>query len=361
MKFKSVKKKDLFFNDQSDFQLSDDRSFTGIAYSGNVIKNHPFWGDLIFDISTMTSKKRIPILSNHDMDKIIGSGKLSFTDHVSVQGTISKTTKYGLEAFALIKEEDFPMQESVYIEPESIRNLQKGEKATINGQQLVGPATIFIGGKIKEVSLTPLGADSETSTTVFNSEEIIKIMEENMDENMEENMDEQLNKFSEIFAKSPKEAFEFACSCQKTEEKASDEDKDLKIDELTKQLSEALDKISKMESSAKEKASLERKAKIEKVFSDLMITLNPEIQESYLEMSDEKFSKVISSLEADALAFSEKKKEELKKLITYQEPAKTDEIADEQKLFSLAREIRKQNPSMAVATSLEEARKSLKK
>ena len=78
-------------------------------------------------------------------------------------------------------------------------------------------------------------------------------------------------------------------------------------------------------------------------------------------MSDEKFSKVISSLEADALAFSEKKKEELKKLTTYQEPAKTDEIADEQKLFSLAREIRKQNPSMAVATSLEEARKSLKK
>ena len=353
MKFKTVKKKDLFFNDQSEFQVSDDRSFAGVAYSGNIIKNHPFWGDLIFDISTMTSKPRIPILSNHDMDKIVGSGKLSFSDRVEVQGTISKTTKHGQEAFALIKEEGFPMQESVYIEPESIRNLQKGEKATINGQQLVGPATIFIGGKIKEVSLTPLGADSETSTTVFNDVEEIKILEEYMDE--------QLNKFSELFAKSPKEAFEFACSCQKSEEKASDEDKDLKIDELTKQLNEALDKIGKMEASAKEKASLDRKAKIEKVFSDLMITLNPEIQESYLEMSDEKFSKVISSLEADALAFSEKKKEELKKLTTYQEPAKTDEIADEQKLFSLAREIRKQNPSMAVATSLEEARKSLKK
>ena len=92
------------------------------------------------------------------------------------------------------------MQESVYIKPESIRNLQKGEKATINGLQLVGPATIFIGGKIKEVSLTPLGADSETSTTVFND----------MNYRDWEYMDEQLNKFSELFAKSPKEAFEFA-------------------------------------------------------------------------------------------------------------------------------------------------------
>jgi hypothetical protein len=352
MKFKTVKKKDLVFSDHSELSLSEDRTFSGIAYSGKVIKNHPFWGDLAFDVSTMSSKPRIPILFNHDMEKIVGSGTLEFSDAVKVSGSISPTTKYGQEAYALIKEEGFPMQESVYIEPESIFNLPKGDKMTVNGQQLVGPATIFRGGKIKEVSLTPLGADSETSTTMFNDQEQeLQILEETI-------MTEEMKKFSKLFAISPEEAFKFACSCQeKTTETASSDE----VATLKAKVQELMAENEKLKANQKEKASLERKEKLLKVFSDLTITLNPDIEESYLEMSDEKFNKVISSLEADAVKFAEAKKEEMKKLTTYVEPpVKMDVKADEDKVFALAREIRKSDPSMAVATSLEAAREKLK-
>lgn len=352
MKFKTVKKKDLVFADHSELSLSEDRTFTGIAYSGKVIKNHPFWGDLAFDVSTMSSKPRIPILFNHDMEKIVGSGTLEFSDSVRVSGTISSTTKYGQEAYALIKEEGFPMQESVYIEPESIFNLPKGEKLTVNGQQLVGPATIFRGGKIKEVSLTPLGADSETSTTIFNNQDQeVQILEETT-------MTEEMQKFSELFATSPEEAFKFACSCQ---EKAAETASSDEVATLKAKIEELMAENEKLKSAQKEKASLERKEKLLKVFSALTITLNPDIEESYLEMSDEKFSKVISSLEADAVKFAQAKQEEMKKLTSYVEvPVKTDAKTDDDKLFSLARELRKKDPSMAVAASLEAAREKLK-
>lgn len=353
LKFKSVKKSDLVFSDTNDFSVSDDRKFSGVAYSGQPILNHPFWGNLAFEISSMTSKNKIPILFNHDMEKIVGSGTLTFTDKVEVQGKISSTTEHGRTAYSLIKEEDFPMQESVYIEPSSIVSLKSGEKVTVNGYELFGPGTIFKGGKIKEVSLTPLGADSETSTTIFsNMNEVINIQEE-------QKMTEEMKKFTELFSKDPEEAFKFACSCQG--EKANEgQDKDKKIEELTNSLNEALEKIVKLESVAKEKASLERKEKIQKIFNDLMITLNPEIQESYLEMSDEKFSKVVASLEKDV----QTKKDQIKNLTTYQEvESKTSDKIDENKIFSLAREIREKESAFTdkVASSLEEARRRLSK
>lgn len=128
MKTIKAKKKDLIFSDierEKFTDIADDRTFSGIAYSGKMIKNHPFWGDLIFDVASMKSKPRIPILFNHDMEKIVGSGALTFTDEVRVNGTISNVTEHGKYLYDLIKGEGFPMQESVYIEPETIRNLQK--------------------------------------------------------------------------------------------------------------------------------------------------------------------------------------------------------------------------------------------
>lgn len=358
MKTIKAKKKDLIFSDierEKFADIADDRTFSGIAYSGKMIKNHPFWGDLIFDVASMKSKPRIPILFNHDMEKIVGSGALTFTDEVRVNGTISNVTEHGKYLYDLIKGEGFPMQESVYIEPETIRNLQKNERMKVNGQEITGPATIFIGGKIKEVSLTPLGADSETSTTIFSLNEEIEIAQETT-------MTEELKQFAELFAKSPEEAFQFACSCQqkKDEEKASEGSEE--IETLKAEIASLKEENEKLKSAQKEKASIERKGRLEKAFKDLGVTLNPEMEEMYLEMGEEKFSKVIEGLEKDASDAVSKRNAAIEELTKYKDVnpnSATTEKDKEALIFSKARELRKNQPNLGVAASLEEARKVL--
>ncbi len=357
VKFIKAKKKDLVFSsDHNQFsEIGDDRTFSGVAYSGKMIKGHAFWGDLIFDVASMKSKPKIPILFNHDMEKIVGSGTLTFKNDVKVSGTISNVTEHGKYLYDLIKGEGFPMQESVYIEPETIRNLQKNEKMTVNGQEVTGPATIFMGGKIKEVSLTPLGADSETSTTIFNQNEEIEIQQETT-------MTEEMKQFAELFTKSPEEAFQFACSCEakKTEEKSSESSSELEA--LKAEVAALKEENEKLKAAQKEKASLERKGRLEKTFKDLGVTLNPEMEEMYTEMSEEKFSKVIAGLEKDAADSVSKRNAAIEELTKYKDVKPDAAVTDKDKealLFSKAREIRANKADMGVAASLEEARKVL--
>ncbi len=352
-----VKKRDLIFSDHEKFsEIGDDRSFTGVAYSGKMIKAHPFWGDLIFDVSSMRSKPKIPILFNHDMEKIVGSGKLTFTNEVKVTGTISNITEHGKYLYELIKGEGFPMQESVYIEPETIRNLQKNEKMTINGQEINGPATIFMGGKIKEVSLTPLGADSETSTTVFSLNEEIEIKQE-------KTMTEEMTKFTELFATSPDEAFKFACSCEQKKQGEAASESSTELESLKAEIAALKEENEKLKAAQKEKASLERKDRLNKAFSDLGVTLNPEMEEMYIDMSEEKFSKVIEGLEKDAQASVAKRNTAIEELTKYKDVSgagvEATEKDKEALIFSKGRELRALNPNLGVAQSLEEARKVL--
>lgn len=361
MKFTTVKKKDLVFNDMMEVDVAEDRTFSGVAYSGKPILNHPFWGNLAFEVSTMKAKNTIPLLFNHNMDRIVGSCSPTFTDKVEVKGNISSVTPDGITSFKLIKEEKFPMQESVYIEPEFIQPLQKGEKLIVNGHEIEGPGHIFKGGTIKEVSLTPLGADSETSTTIFNNQNLeIKIAIE------EKPMNEEMKKFAELYAKSPEEAFKFACSCQEKTSKDDGDAKDKKIEELQAALDKANEKIDELNKNQKEKASLERKDKLKKVFGDLGVTLNADLEEAYLAMSEDKFSKVLSGLEADAKKAADEKAKKFGNITGYESPAggtstggKVDK-EKEDKIFALARKIRTESPSqMGVADSLQKAREQI--
>lgn len=356
MKFIKAKKKDLIFSDHEQFaDIADDRTFSGIAYSGKMIKGHPFWGDLIFDVSSMKSKPKIPILFNHDMEKIVGSGKLTFTNEVKVSGNISSVTEHGKYLYELIKVEGFPMQESVYIEPETIRNLQKNETMTVNGEEVIGPATIFMGGKIKEVSLTPLGADSETSTTIFSLNEEIEIQQETT-------MTEEMKQFAELFTKSPEEAFQFACSCEQKKQGEAASEGESELEALKAEVAALKEENEKLKAAQKEKASLERKGRLEKAFKDLGVTLNQEMEEMYLEMGEEKFSKVIQGLEKDATDSVTKRNAAIEELTKYKDVNPNAAITEKEKeglLFSKAREIRKNQPALGVAASLEEARKIL--
>lgn len=144
------------------------QKFTGIGYTGNIIKGHPYWGNVAFDLSNMEVPDPMAILLNHSAEKIAGwseSHEIS-SEGLRLNGILSKTTQYGKEVAELSKE-GFPWQMSVRISPRVIEEVLAGEVAQVNGIQFNGPGYIFRKSKLSETSFTPIGWDSGTSATAL--------------------------------------------------------------------------------------------------------------------------------------------------------------------------------------------------
>ena len=175
-------------------------------------------------------------------------------------------------------------------------------------------------------------------------------------------MTEEMKQFAELFTKSPEEAFQFACQCEQKKQGEAAAEGSSELDALKAEVASLKEENEKLKAAQKEKASLERKGRLEKAFKDLGVTLNPEMEEMYLEMGEEKFSKVIQCLEKDATDSVTKRNAAIEELTKYKDVNPNAAITDKEKealLFSKAREIRKNQPALGVAASLEEARKVL--
>ena len=139
------------------------RTFSGVAYSGEVITDHWYWKQVIFDLDSMQIKGRIPALLEHSSYQRAGaieSHAISYESGLTVSG-ILLSNEYGMQV-AKDSDEGFPWQMSVRIEPSSIDEIQAGNTVTVNGKLLHGPITVFRGGRIREVSFCALGADENT-------------------------------------------------------------------------------------------------------------------------------------------------------------------------------------------------------
>ncbi|MCH7294097.1 hypothetical protein [Acinetobacter higginsii] len=139
------------------------RTFTGVAYSGEVIQSHYYWGDVIFDLDTIQMKTPLGALIDHDTGRRAGVVRNFTKDNqggLKVSGDLL-SNKNGQEV-AQDSDEGYPWEMSVYIVPGSIEEVDRGE-VVVNGKTLKGPITIFRNGVIREVSFCALGADDNTS------------------------------------------------------------------------------------------------------------------------------------------------------------------------------------------------------
>jgi len=141
------------------------RTFAINAYTGAVVD--AYFGKLVFDVSGMSAKPRIPILREHARDRIVGFGESSQDGKTfSVTGQFSESTPDGKECLSLAAE-GYPWQASVGVRPCKVRVLSVKESATVNGQPVTGPAEIWLKSEVGEVSFVSLGADNNTSISVF--------------------------------------------------------------------------------------------------------------------------------------------------------------------------------------------------
>ncbi|OTG88972.1 hypothetical protein B9T34_14195 [Acinetobacter sp. ANC 3813] len=138
------------------------RKFSGIAYSGEPIQGHYYWGDVIFDLESMQIDTPLAALLDHDTGRRVGVVTQFSKDNVTglkVDGDLL-SNQFGQQV-AQDSDEGFPWQMSVYIDPASIEEVERGQ-VVVNGRTLQAPITIFRGGRIREVSFCALGADDNT-------------------------------------------------------------------------------------------------------------------------------------------------------------------------------------------------------
>lgn len=140
------------------------RTFSGVAYSGEVITDHWYWDRIIFDLDSMQIKGRIPALLDHSTRQRAGAINSHSIDHQNgliVSGDLM-SNEFGTQV-AQDSDDGFPWQMSVRIEPSAVEEIQAGASVTVNGKVHQGPITVFRGGRIREVSFCALGADDNTN------------------------------------------------------------------------------------------------------------------------------------------------------------------------------------------------------
>lgn len=156
------------FNNVLSFaEVQETPGFKIVGYSGEIIKNHWYWGNLAFDLQGLKfAKARTPILEEHFESSRIGfTTKQDIGDQVTVEGRFLENEK--AVAMANDLRAGFPMEASLYVPPSVVEQVAEGASVQVNGQTLEGPGAVFRKAVIKEVSMCVFGADANTQSTAL--------------------------------------------------------------------------------------------------------------------------------------------------------------------------------------------------
>ena len=139
------------------------------AYTGAVVDR--WWGKLVVAVDGIQASQQMPIFRDHDPGKIVGYSTSTSADGIfRVSGKFSDATEPAREVKALAAE-GFPWQASIGVAPLTVLELGQNAVMAVNGQEVRGPAEVWLESEVFETSFVPLGADSNTRVSVFSEYE----------------------------------------------------------------------------------------------------------------------------------------------------------------------------------------------
>lgn len=140
-----------------------------VAYSGGVMRV-PGWGDVVIDLTGLDASAQVPLLADHNatISGAVGHGEARVVDgRLIVTGVMSGTSEAAKHIVEMTAS-GFSFQASVGVEPVEHERVKPGEKVRVNGRTLSSARGFALvkAGRLREVSITPLGADSGTSVAI---------------------------------------------------------------------------------------------------------------------------------------------------------------------------------------------------
>lgn len=146
------------------------RRIRGVAYSGGPITDHGGPVPVVIDMATMTVDERAPILFEHKPDVTVGFIESSSVgEGFSVDGPLFQGIDPQADVIAAKSDAGMRWQMSVRVYPASIERFESGQTAFVNGREFAGPVDVYHQGRIREVSVVSMGADTNTHAKVFSS------------------------------------------------------------------------------------------------------------------------------------------------------------------------------------------------
>lgn len=139
--------------------------FSGVAYSGGVVPDYGWLGDVAIDIATVQVPDRMFALVNHDPDQRAGHCRVWIESNaIHVAGEFSRTTEEGRSVAGEFAEKA-PWKLSVGFNGPMDR-YEPPTQQLLNGQTLTLGA-VFRNARVLEVSFVPADADPNTRVEAF--------------------------------------------------------------------------------------------------------------------------------------------------------------------------------------------------
>jgi hypothetical protein len=137
-----------------------------VAYSGKVIPNHWYWGNIAFDLEGIqVPKNGTPILEEHSLNRKVG---------IALKYDLSKNCLEVADARLLETEAarefvsnslaGFPYQASIRGNPLRIEFVEDSASTKVNGHTLKGPGAVWREWELMESSVCVFGADRQTKS-----------------------------------------------------------------------------------------------------------------------------------------------------------------------------------------------------
>jgi len=146
-----------------------------VGYSGGIIKDHWYWGNLGIDLASMKfTKDRYPLLQDHRTDVRLahmGKPKIENNQLVAPDDDIVFLDNEETQKFLSESAKGFPFQASIYVKPSKVLRLDEDQEHICNGFTIKGPGAVFLESEFKEMSVCVFGADSNTSAAAFAEDE----------------------------------------------------------------------------------------------------------------------------------------------------------------------------------------------
>lgn len=142
------------------------RAFYGKANTGEPF---PDWryGRAVLDMASLkVDRQDIAVLKDH-YQEIGFTEKLTAGDNgIDVRGVVLGVNDIGRETIAFL-DAGMPFQMSVYVPPGNVLRVQEGESVEVNGKLHDGPIAVWQGCSLREVTITALGRDGNTSVALL--------------------------------------------------------------------------------------------------------------------------------------------------------------------------------------------------
>jgi hypothetical protein len=146
------------------------------------------WGNTVIDVSGIKANDSTPILFGHDSRSVYSimgmTDKVHLENGVFASGAIMGESDIAKQVVALAKN-GYKFQASVGLWPDDTEQVAANDSRTVNGRSIQGPYTLVKSGTLREISIVPLGADSDTETAIaaeHNAQQAHKHEEKTMSE-----------------------------------------------------------------------------------------------------------------------------------------------------------------------------------